>query len=322
MSPRNVLLFANGHWHGAAVIENRIKHRHLTSFVEVARQKSIGKAAAALAVSQPAVSKTIRELEAILGVELFDRSHRSVVLSSFGEVFLRYASASISALRQGMESVDLAARASWPLLRVGVSAIAMRHLPAAVARFGRLGPGLAVRLVTGDEETLREALAAGDVEFLLAGLPAPPALVGLVSEPLYRERLVLAVRAAHPLAGEEPEAAARRLGAFALLLPPPGASFHEAAERTLLRLGAVPLAGRIECASSEFGRRMTLASDGIWMTSYGEVADDLGRGGLAELAFDTADTAIFVALLRRADAEPTPAAALMMMAIREAVSPP
>ena len=85
------------------MIEDRIKHRHLTCFEEVARQKSIGKAAMSLAISQPAVSKTIRELEEILGVELFDRTHRSVELTAYGEVFLRYASASIAALRLGVE---------------------------------------------------------------------------------------------------------------------------------------------------------------------------------------------------------------------------
>lgn len=55
------------------MIDQRIKFRHLQTFVEVARQKSVVKSANLLHVSQPAVTKTVRELEEILGVSLFER---------------------------------------------------------------------------------------------------------------------------------------------------------------------------------------------------------------------------------------------------------
>ena len=61
------------------ITTQRIKFRHLIYFAEVARLGSVIKAADALRISQPAVSKTLRELEEELGVDLFDRSHRNVV---------------------------------------------------------------------------------------------------------------------------------------------------------------------------------------------------------------------------------------------------
>ena len=87
------------------LLDPRIKLRHIACFLEVARLKSVVAAAEALNISQPAASKTIQELEDLLGVALFDRSRRSLFLSPFGEIFQRYAAASITALRQGVDSI-------------------------------------------------------------------------------------------------------------------------------------------------------------------------------------------------------------------------
>ncbi|MEE4464296.1 LysR family transcriptional regulator, partial [Azotobacter chroococcum] len=73
------------------LVDNRIKFRHLVSFLEVARQRSFAKAADALAVSQPAMSKTLKELEEILDSRLFERSKSGVSLTPAGITFLRYA---------------------------------------------------------------------------------------------------------------------------------------------------------------------------------------------------------------------------------------
>lgn len=87
------------------MIDSRIKFRHLQTFLEVARQKSVMKAASILHISQPAVTKTIRELEEALGVAVFEREGRGIRITRYGEVFLRYAGAAITALRQGIDSV-------------------------------------------------------------------------------------------------------------------------------------------------------------------------------------------------------------------------
>ncbi|WP_457302580.1 LysR family transcriptional regulator, partial [Phyllobacterium sp. P5_D12] len=75
------------------MIDSRIKFRHLQTFLEVARQKSVMKAAAILHISQPAVTKTIREMESELGVAVFERDGRGIRITRYGEVFLRHAGA-------------------------------------------------------------------------------------------------------------------------------------------------------------------------------------------------------------------------------------
>jgi len=96
------------------MLDRRVKIRHLQCFLEVARNRSIMRAADSLAITQPAVSKTIRELEETLDVRLFDRSKKGVTPTKYGELFLRYAGASLTALQQGVDSMAQAAMAIVP----------------------------------------------------------------------------------------------------------------------------------------------------------------------------------------------------------------
>ena len=86
-------------------IDSRIKFRHLQCFLEVARQGSLARAADRLAVSQPAVSKTLKELEEVLAAQLFERGKGGAVLTEAGMAFLRYAGPCVQALREGVESL-------------------------------------------------------------------------------------------------------------------------------------------------------------------------------------------------------------------------
>ena len=103
------------------MIDARIKIRHLQCFLETARLRHVGRAADRLCVTQPAVSKTIRELEEILAVQLFERSGRGLALTSFGRLFQEYAQTSLTSLEQAIDSVALGRVPGGTVLRVGAS---------------------------------------------------------------------------------------------------------------------------------------------------------------------------------------------------------
>jgi LysR family transcriptional regulator, pca operon transcriptional activator len=141
------------------MVDQRIKFRHLQTFVEVARQKSVIRAAEILHVSQPAVTKTIRELEDILGVSLFDREGRGIRISRYGEVFLRHAGATMTALRQAVDSVSQEAARAGPPVRVGaLPTVSVRIMPKAMAGFLTEKTGSPVKIVTGENAVLLEQL--------------------------------------------------------------------------------------------------------------------------------------------------------------------
>jgi len=132
------------------MIDRRIKLRHLQSFVEIARQQSLKKAAEMLFFSQPAISKTLKELEAIVGTPLMTRSRAGVELTPQGEIFLRFAEMSVAALHQGLDGIGQIREGSQTRLVIGaLPSVAAHLLPEAVLRFNALASGAVLSIISG-----------------------------------------------------------------------------------------------------------------------------------------------------------------------------
>lgn len=299
------------------MIDARIKYRHLQSFLEVARQKSLVKAADALAVSQPAVSKTIRELEDILGVRLFDRNRKGTTVTRSGEIFHRHAGMSIASLQQGLDGVAQLREGVGGQVNVGVlpNAAAM-IMPRAILACRAQGIGAAFRVMDGSNPDLLGQLKGGELDFVVGRLAEPAHMVGLSFEHLYSESLTFAVRNEHPLLEVENFELARILD-FPVMLPIRGSIIRHAAESFLIANG-VGLPGEyIETISVTFGRAFTRASNAVWIMDHGVMLDDLQSGALARLPVDAAATEGPVGLTVRVDSNLSAPAQMLMNAVRE-----
>ncbi|WP_457578446.1 pca operon transcription factor PcaQ [Ensifer adhaerens] len=302
------------------MVDARVKFRHLQTFVEVSRQKSVMKAAELLHVSQPAVTKTIRELEEVLGVAVFERDGRGIKITRYGEVFLRHAGAALTALRQGLDSVSQERSGDGVPVRIGaLPTVSTRIMPHAMTLFLKEETGARIKIVTGENAVLLEQLRVGDLDLVVGRLAAPEKMTGFSFEHLYSEQVVFAVRAGHPLlAGAH--ATFARLADFPVLMPTRASIIRPFVERFLITNGIASLPNQIETVSDAFGRAFVRASDAIWIISAGVVAADVDDGTIAILPIDTSETKGPVGLTMRADAVPPLALSLLMQTIREAAT--
>ncbi len=296
-------------------LDPRIRLRHLTAFLETIRQGGVARAGAELGMTQPAVSKALAELEAIAGVALFDRSRRALALTGEGEVFARFAQASLATLGQGFDTLE-AARSGASFVAFGaLPSVTADVVPRALLSFERSPLACRTLVESGPSPYLLGLLRRGAIDFVVGRLARPEAMEGLSFEQLYSERLVLTVRPGHPLAGLA-SVTLRAAAAFAWVMPPKEAIIRPAVDALLIAGGVSRLPMEIETVSNSLGRALVLKSDAVWAISHSVVADDLARGQLVRLSADMDATLGPIGITTRTEAEIPAAARELMAAIR------
>jgi DNA-binding transcriptional LysR family regulator len=152
----------------------------------------MGKAAAQLSVSQPAISKTIADMEYALGVRLLDRSPRGVEPTIYARALLDRGLVAFDELKQGVEHIKFLANPATGELRVGSTiAIATGFMPAVVDRLSRQYPRIVFHLSAGEASMTYHALEERKVDLVVAPIFVPISEKHLHAEILYDEPLVV-----------------------------------------------------------------------------------------------------------------------------------
>ncbi len=239
--------------------------KHLRYFEALARHRHFGRAAEASAISQPALSLQVKELEAILGAPLVERRPREISLTPLGEAFAPRAR---DILRAVDELQALAQAASGPLsgrLRLGViPTIAPYLLPRVLQTLGRQFPDLDLRPREAITPKLMRDLGEGRLDLALVALPVSEP--SLVEHPLFAEEFLL-VR--HARAADQPIPPLADLPQAPLLLLEEGHCFRDQA-LAFCKLPASP-AGEI-MEGSTLATLVQMVGAGIGMTLIPEMA--------------------------------------------------
>ncbi len=278
-------------------MDRRIKFRHLEAFSAIARARSFKRAAEQLHLTQPAISKTLKELEDILGVVMLERSRSGVALTPEGELFLGFAEQSTAALRHGLRSIR-ATSATAGRLRVGaLPSVAAGLMPRAALVFGTRNPDTLLEVHEGPHHDLTTRLRSGGLDLVVGRLGRPETMTGLGFQQLYTEEVVAVVRPDSPAAPLRDIAA---LDAFRVLYPPRDSAIRPLLARHLITRGVPLFPNRIESASPTFARAIVLADPGtVWMISRGVVAADIRAGTLVALDLDMAGTLGAIGIMSR-----------------------
>jgi DNA-binding transcriptional LysR family regulator len=202
--------------------------RHLRYFVAVAEELHFRRAAERLHVAQPAVSEQIRKLEQELGVRLFNRTQRSVALTSAGTALLEEARHVLRHAEVAQQAARSAGDQATMRLRIGYLPDSLpAHVPRALRYLAVSAPRVLVDLETGPALRLIAEVRARRLDAVVTSLPAPTG--GLRMTPLGEQRAVAVLPVTHAHA-VEPEVALQRLAPERLVVLPREANpaFHGA----------------------------------------------------------------------------------------------
>jgi DNA-binding transcriptional LysR family regulator len=175
--------------------------RHLVYFAEVARTLHFRKAAEALAIAQPALSRQVAQLEAALGVRLLNRSSRRVELTPAGAAFVERVEPVLATLARVPEDMRAVSEGRIGRLRVAFTGLAMATiLPDILRGFHRQFPGIRLELNESPTALQVPALQAGEIDcgFFHPDGPTP----GVETAPLLRERNGVLLPSDHPFRGK------------------------------------------------------------------------------------------------------------------------
>ena len=296
------------------VMHPGIKLRQIRLFLQIADSGGLTAAGAVLGLSQPAVSKSLAELEDLLGVKLFARLGRRLALTAEGEAFRRHAKEAVASLNAGA----LAVRGESGRQRICVGllpTVSTRFFPAVVGRFLQDPPTVTLSIETGSHPFLLQKLRARQMDLMIGRMPNAAEMAGVTFEYLYEEPIIAVVNAGHPA---ERQPIARILRDYPVILPTRDSIIRKNVDEYLAALGLAGLEPAVETSTLALGRGLLLASDAIWFISKGVVENEVEAGQLVPIALGATFLSGAVGMTTVTGGTVPPAIAVLMRLCREA----
>ena len=300
------------------LFSQRIRLRHLHTFVAVAQQGTLGRAAETLNLSQPALSKTLNELEQLTGTRLFERGRLGAQLTLVGEQFLTHAVKVLDALNSAGQALNRKEGLNNDIVRIGaLPTAALGILPTVIGQFHKQQKDITLQVATMNNTMLLAGLKSGEIDIGIGRMSDPDLMSGLNYELLFLESLKLVVRPGHPLLQET--VTLSRVMEWPAVVSPKGTVPRQNAETLLQSQGCKMPAGCIETLSASLSRQLTVDFDYVWFVPSGAVKDDLRRGVLSALPIATQGAGEPIGILTRVDATLTPGTQTLLSAIRKSM---
>lgn len=284
----------------------------IRDFVAVSEHGSLRAAARAIGVSQPAITKSIRQLEEELRVKLLERSGRGAIVTQAGKSFLMRARVVQAELRKATDDLHAFHGGAEGSVAFGVAPqVCMLLVPEALEQFRRRYPHAGLRIVEGVSTALVEMVRNETLDFSVGMRVADGEAASMRFKPLFRPRLVVAGRKGHPLAAAT---SLRELAeASWLMYFPLGAGAM--LERAFLAAGVSMPKSIVQCESYATALSLLANTDTLGLLIPQMLADGYGCERLRRIGVREAIPAPLIGMFSRGDAPLTPAAGAMAQAM-------
>jgi DNA-binding transcriptional LysR family regulator len=269
----------------------------IEAFVEVARSRTVSRAADTLFVTQPALTARLQRLEHDLGTKLFVRTPRGMKLTEAGEAFLPHAVKALDSIADGRRIVNAFERGGAGRLALGAApAVSTYVLPRILKRFSISHPRVSVSVRTGHSEEVVELVLREQVD---VGLVRELRHPDIVSTPLYEDRVILVVEPGHRFASRG-SILLDEISREQLVLFDRTSSYSELTSAVFRGAGVRPEAV-MELDNIDAAKKMVQEGFGVALIPYTAVADEIAAGLLCRVSIEDAQplTRQIVAVRRR-----------------------
>jgi LysR family transcriptional regulator, low CO2-responsive transcriptional regulator len=247
----------------------------LRSFLEIARLGSVSRAAQALGLTQPAVTKQVRALEGMLGSPLLERAGRGVRLTAAGELLADFGRRGARVFEDFDQALGELSRGEAGKLVIGAGVTTcVQHLPPWLREFRARHPGIDVHIATGTSRTVENWVAGAEVD--IGFVTSEPRRPELAVRRLFEEEIVLVV---------EPNAAGREpmtLERLGLILFPKSTGFRQYLDQKLAAR-QLSVSVKMETDSVEAIKSFVTVGIGASFLPISTVREELRQGTLARV---------------------------------------
>jgi len=245
------------HW----LIRARLKTRQLLLVVALSEEGNIHRAAQVLNMTQPAASKLLKDLEDVLGVQLFERLPRGMRPTWYGETLIRHARAALNSLNQANEELQAAKLGQFGQASLGaITAPGVMLLPPTIAAVKQANPHLRITIQIESSNVLIEQLYRGTLDVMIGRLSEEHDASDLRYEIIGDEPVCAVARPGHPLFAIDKLVLTDLLD-FCWIVPPVGSVMRHKFDLMFQELDLQQLTNRVETGSLLFLTKMMQQSD-------------------------------------------------------------